>query len=77
MELNNWPHQADAVKIIEAKEYMEQRIQAYMDGSKNEHRFGPAVAIFVGKELVAQLKFILNNRFSNNQAEQLAIAKAL
>jgi len=35
------------------------------------------VAIFVGKELNAQLKFKLDNRCSNNQAEQLAIAKAL
>jgi ribonuclease HI len=35
------------------------------------------VAIFVDKALVAQLKFKLDNRCSNNQAEQLAIAKAL
>jgi ribonuclease HI len=35
------------------------------------------VAIFVGKELKAQLKFKLDNRCSNNQAEQLALAKAL
>jgi ribonuclease HI len=35
------------------------------------------VAIFVDKELVAQLNFKLDNRCSNNKAEQLAIAKAL
>jgi ribonuclease HI len=35
------------------------------------------VAIFVDKALVAQLKFKLDNGCSNNQAEQLAIAKAL
>jgi ribonuclease HI len=35
------------------------------------------VAIFVDKEFVAQLKFKLDNRCSNNQAEQLAIAEAL
>jgi ribonuclease HI len=35
------------------------------------------VAIFVGKELKAQLKFKLDKRCSNNQAEQLAIAKVL
>jgi ribonuclease HI len=35
------------------------------------------VAIFDGKELKAQLKFKLDNRCSNNQAEQLAFAKAL
>ena len=35
------------------------------------------MAIFVGKELKVQLKFLLENRCSSNQAEQLAIAKAL
>jgi len=77
VELKNWPHPADAVKIIEAKEYKEQKIQAYTDGSENEHGVGSRVAIFVGKELVAQLKFILDNRCSNYEAEQLLIAKAL
>lgn len=76
MELKNWPHPADAVKIIEVKEYKEQTIQAYMVRSKNEHRVGSGVTMFVGKELIAQLKFKLDNRCSNNQVEQLAIAKA-
>jgi ribonuclease HI len=76
-ELKNWLHPADVVKIIEVKEYKEQTIQVYTDGSKNEHGVGSGVAIFVGEELTAQLKFKLDNRCSNNQAEQLAIAKAL
>jgi ribonuclease HI len=49
----------------------------HTDGRKNEHRVGYEVAIFVGKELAVQLKFKLDNRCSNNQAEQLAIFKAL
>jgi hypothetical protein len=77
VELKNWPHPADVVKIIEAKECKEQTIQANTDGSKNEHGVGSGVTIFVGKELAAQLKFKLDNRCSNKQAEQLAIAKAL
>jgi ribosomal protein L5 len=36
VELKNWLHLAHAVKIKEAKEYKEQTIQAYTDGSKNE-----------------------------------------
>jgi len=68
---------ADDVKIIEAKEYKEQTIQAYTDGSKNEHVVGSGVAIFAGNELLSQIKFKLDNRCSNNQAEQQAIAKAL
>jgi ribonuclease HI len=35
------------------------------------------VAIFSGNELVKKLKYKLNNRCSNSQAEQLAIAKTL
>jgi ribonuclease HI len=77
LEIKNWPHPADAVKIIEAKGYQGQTIQAYTDGSRNEHGVGSGVAIFVGKELAVQLKFKLDNKCSNNQAEQLAIFKAL
>ena len=77
VELKNWPHPADVVKIIEDNGHKEQTIQIYTDGSKKEHGVGSGVTIFVGKELKAQLKFKLDNRSSNNQAEQLAIAKAL
>jgi len=35
------------------------------------------VAVFVGNELAAELKFKLDKKCSNNQAEQLAILKAL
>jgi len=35
------------------------------------------VVILAGKELVSQLKFRLDNRCSNNQVKQLAIAKEL
>ena len=77
MELKNWPHLADVVKIREDNGYKEQTIRIYTDGSKNKHGVGSGVAIFVGNELQAQPKFKLDNRCSNNQAEQIAIAKAL
>ena len=77
VEIKNWPHLADVVKIIEDKGYKEQTIQVYTDGSKNKHRVGSGVAIFVGKELKSQLQFKLDKRCSNNQVEQLAIAKML
>jgi ribonuclease HI len=38
---------------------------------------GSGVAVFRGKVLEEQLKFRLDNRCSNNQAEQLVIVKAL
>ena len=77
VKLNNWPHPAYVARIIEYNEHKEQTIQIYTDGSKNEHGVGSGVAIFIGKELRAQLKFKLDNRCSNNQAGKLAIAKTL
>ena len=77
VELKNWPHRAEADAIIKVKEYEDQSIQIYTDGSKNELGVGSRVAIFTGKELVTQLKYKLDKQCSNNQAEQLAIAKAL
>jgi ribonuclease HI len=58
-------------------EHQDQTIQAYTDGSKNAHSVGYGVAIFVGKKLAVQLKFKLDNRCSNKQAEEVAIFKAL
>jgi len=46
-------------------------------GAKKEQGVGAGVAIFSGNELVTKLKYKLDNRCYNNQAEQLAIAKAL
>jgi hypothetical protein len=64
-------------KITEAKEYEEQIIQAYTDGSKNGEGFGSGAVIFAGNELAAQIKLKLDSRCPNNQAEQLAIVKFL
>ena len=67
VELKIWPHPADVVKIMEYNGNMEQTIQIYTDGSKNEHGVGSGVAIFVEKELKAQLKFKLDNKCSKSQ----------
>ena len=77
MELKNWSYPADTVKIIEGKENKEHTIQLYTDSSKSEHGVGAGVAIFAGNEPAAQVKFKLDKKCSNNQAEQLAIVKAL
>jgi ribonuclease HI len=71
----DWIHPADSVKITEAAE--DQVIQIFTDGSKNENGVGAGIAIFIDGEIEQQLKYKLNNDCSNNQAEQLAITKAL
>ena len=77
VELKHWLHPADAVTIKEVAGNEEASVQAYTDGSKHGQGVGSGAAIFIGNEIVAQIKLKLDNRCSNNQAEQLAIVKAL
>ena len=56
---------------------MEHTIHIYTDGSKTEQGVGSGIAIYVNNKLTHQVKHKLNNRCSNNQAEQTAILKAL
>ena len=77
VELKYWQHPADEAKILEADEHKDQTIHAYTDGSKTRNGVGSGVALYIGTELALQEKFKLDTRCSNNQAEQLAITKAL
>jgi len=52
-------------------------VEVYTDGSKGSSGVGSGIAIFMNKHLTFQLKYKLAARCSNNQVEQLAIAKAL
>jgi len=52
-------------------------IEVYTNGSKSPRGLCSGIAIFTIKHLTFQLKYKLAERCSNNQAEQLAIAKAL
>ena len=51
------------------KEYDYKTIQDIHRWLKNEQGVGAVVAIFYGKELVSKLKYKLDNKCSNNQAE--------
>jgi hypothetical protein len=77
VEIKNWSHPADAVKITEGKGNQEHTIQLYTDGSKSAHGVGSGVADFAGNELAAQLKFKMDKKCSNNQAGQIVVVKAL
>ena len=77
MELKNCPHLEEAVKITVVKDYKKTTVQAHTERSRYEQGVGSRAAVFIGKEIVAQIKLKLDSRCSNNQAEQLAIIKAL
>jgi len=77
VEPKNWPHPAEVAAFIVGKEYGKETIQIYTDGSRNELGVAAGMAMFSGNELVTAPKYRVDNRCSNNQAEQLAIAKAL
>jgi ribonuclease HI len=71
----DWLHPADTVRITEHHE--ESDIQIFTDGSKCEHGVGAGIPLFIQSKLAHQMRFTLHKNCSNNQAEQLAIFKAL
>jgi hypothetical protein len=75
VEIQNWPHPAEVGTIHEVVGNEETSIQVYTNGSKQEQGIGSGAVIFKGSEMIAKLQFKLDNRCSNNQAEQLAILK--
>jgi len=77
IEVKNWIHPAKHVKLIEGHENSINYIHAYTDGSKGDSGVGSGIAIFSDNSLIATMKYMLNGRCSNNQAEQMAILKAL
>jgi len=77
VEIQNWPHPAENGTIHEMVGNEETSIEVYTDGNKQEQGVGSGEVIFKEIELIVKLHFKLDNRCSNNQAEQLAILKAL
>jgi ribonuclease HI len=61
-------------KQNEGKEHM---IQIFTDGSKNEHGVLSGIAMYTQNKLNHKMKHKLHRQCSNNQAEQMAIGKAL
>ena len=77
MEVKYWTHPTKVVEFTAAQEESKHTIQVYTDGSKSEERVGSGIAIFINRKLTDTIKYRLNGRCSNNQAEQLAILKAM
>jgi hypothetical protein len=75
MEVKKWTHLAKHVNIIDGHK-KELYIHTYTDGSKNDIGVS-GIAIYSDNSLTTCLEYRLNERCSNNQAEQMAILKAL
>jgi ribonuclease HI len=77
VEYKLWPHTARTATITEIENHEEASVSANTDGSKYQRGVGSGVVIYKGSEVIARQKLKLSNSCSNNQAEQLAIQKAL
>ena len=67
-----WPHPAEI-----PKEIPHNVINIFTDGSKVGGKVGAAAVIIEDDIVLHQSKFKLHDRCSNNQAEQIAILRAL
>ena len=76
MGVKNWHHLAETINFLTENEGTS-TIQIFTDGSKSEQGVGAGIATFKSGNLINSLKYRLNKRCTNNQAEQLAILRAL
>jgi hypothetical protein len=70
-----WLHPADTVSISEHQD--DDAIQIFTDGSKSSQGVGAGIAILIQNKLFHQRSLTLHSKCSNNQAEQLAMVKAM
>jgi ribonuclease HI len=72
-----WPHPAKIPLLREPTEIPRNIINIFTDGSKIGGKVGAAAVIIKVDKIIHQSKFRLHERCSNNQAEQVAVLKAL
>ena len=72
-----WPHPAEIPLIRAPTEIPHNVINIFTDGSKIGGKVGAAAVIIKDDIVLHQSTFKLHDRCSNNQAEQIAILKAL
>jgi hypothetical protein len=77
MDVEHWKHPAErTIRLMEENEE-KSPIQMFTDGSKTEKGVGLSIATFESGQHFKSLQCKLNKRCTNNQAEKLAILKAL
>ena len=77
LQVRYWPHPAEIPLIRAATEIPHDVINIFTDGSKIGGKEGAAAVIIKHDTVLHQYKCGLHERCSNNQAEQVAILRAL
>jgi hypothetical protein len=77
MEVKYWQHPTETITLLTGNNEETSTIQIFTDRSKSEQRVGTGIAIFKSGTHTTSLQYKLNKRCTNNQAEQLAILRAL
>jgi len=77
MEVKHWQHPAETITFLTENNEETSTIQIFTDGSKSEQEVRAGVAIFKSGTHIKGLKYKINKRCTNYQAEQLAILRAL
>jgi len=76
-EVKHWLHPAVTMTILKNSNENNSTIQIFTDGSKSEQGVGAGIAVYRSGTHTKSLKYRLNKRCTNNQAEQLGILKSL
>jgi hypothetical protein len=77
MEVKYWHHQAETINFLTENIEKTSSIQILTDGSKTKEWVDAGVAILKSGNHFKSLKYNLSKRFTNNQAEQLTILRAI
>jgi hypothetical protein len=77
MGVKYWHHPAETITFLSENNEETSPIQIFTDRSKSQQGVGTGIAIFRSDNHIKSLKYRLNKRCTNNQAQQLAILRAL
>ena len=77
MGVKYWHHLAGMITFLTEDNEETSTIQVFTNGSKSEQGAGAGISIFKSGNLINSLKYRLNERCTNNKAEQLTILRAM
>ena len=77
MDVKHWHHAAETITLLAENNEVTSAIQIFTDGSTSQQGVGAGLTIFRSGNHIKSLKYRLNKRRTNSEAEQLAIVRAL